>query len=426
MITVPIPYYKDKISLRVPKENFKALILPSQPGAGLDCPAVSEEGIVSAALEHPIGTKPLHELSKGKNKVVVVTSDHTRGVPSHITLPLLLAQIRKGNPGADITILIGTGLHRPSTHEEQRRMFGDAIVDNEKIEINDAFCKESFREVCVLPSGACFQVNKIALEAELLVTEGFIEPHFFAGFSGGRKSILPGICSALTVNQNHSFPAIAHPCATTGILEGNPIHEDMLAAARAVNVAFILNVTLDRNKKISGAFCGDLEKAHLAGVARVNAELRCQKITGEIVVTSNGGYPLDQNLYQSPKAVATAEKCAGEDGVIIIVASCVDGIGGERFEEVMKWGSPSEIENRLSAIPADQTIPEMWCAQIYARILKKHKVILVSEFMDRKTVESVNLIYAKTADEAMEKAFKIKGTKAGVVVIPDGVGTIIA
>ena len=426
MITIPIPYYTDKISLRVPTENFKALIVPKHTGASLDKPMISETEIVKSALDNPIGSSSLCELSKDKKNIVIVTSDHTRGVPSSITLPLLLTEIRKGNPSADITILIGTGLHRPTTEEEQRSMFGDAIVDNERIVVNDAFCVENFTDIGILPSGASCQVNRIAIDADLLVTEGFIEPHFFAGFSGGRKSILPGICSAVTVNENHSFAAIAHPKAMTGMLAGNPIHEDMLAAARAAKVAFILNVTLDRNKKISGAFAGDLEAAHLQGVKFVTQELLCEKVEGDIVVTSNGGYPLDQNLYQSPKAVATAEMCAGEDGVIIIVASCVDGIGGERFEEVMKWGSPSEIEDRLSAIPKEQTIPEMWCAQIYARILKKHQVILVSEFMDKKTVESVNLIYAKTTDEAMNKAFKIKGADAGVVVIPDGVCTIIA
>lgn len=258
-----------------------------------------------------------------------------------------------------------------------------------------------------------------------MVTEGFIEPHFFAGFSGGRKSILPDVCSAKTVNENYSYKAIAHPKAITGILEENPIHEDMIAAAKRVGVDFILNVTLGQNKEISQAFAGDLEQAHDAGVKLLKEEIQCQSVTGDIVVTSNGGYPLDQNLYQTPKAISTAEKCAGEDGVIIMFASCVDGIGGDEFEKIMKWGDSWEMDERMAVIPPEQTIPEMWCAQIYAKILKKHKVILVSDFLNKKTVESVNLIHAKTGDEAMEKAFKIKGEKAQVVVIPDGVCTLI-
>jgi nickel-dependent lactate racemase len=196
-------------------------------------------------------------------------------MPSKITLPLLLKEIRKGNPSADITILIGTGLHRVTTEEEQRAMFGDQIVNEESIVVNDAFNEESFQDIGMLPSGASCEVNRIALDADLLVTEGFIEPHFFAGFSGGRKSILPGVCSAKTINENHSYKAIAHPKATAGILEGNPIHEDMLAAARAANLDFILNVTLNQNKEISQAFAGDLQRAHAAGVKVLTEELQC-------------------------------------------------------------------------------------------------------------------------------------------------------
>ncbi|NCB42729.1 MAG: nickel-dependent lactate racemase [Clostridia bacterium] len=425
MITVPMPYYKDKLDVKVPKENFKALIMPKSIGTRSDTIKRTQEDIVLEALRNPLGTPTLCALAKGKKRVTVVTSDHTRNMPSKITLPVLLQEIRKGNPAAEITILIGTGLHRMTTKEEQRAMFGDRIVNEEKIVVNDAFDEASFRDIELLPSGASCEVNRIALDTDLLVTEGFIEPHFFAGFSGGRKSILPGICSAKTINENHSYKAIAHPKAATGVLEENPIHEDMLAAAKAAKVAFILNVTLNQSKEISRAVAGDLEKAHAEGVKFLMQEAQCQKITADIVVTSNGGFPLDQNLYQTPKAIATAEKCAGEDGVIIMFASCSDGIGGEYFEEVMKWGSPWEIDERLSVIPAEQTIPEMWCAQIYARILKKHKVILVSDFLDQKTVEAVNLIYAKTGDEAMQEALKIKGNKAEVVVIPDGVSTLI-
>ena len=273
----------------------------------------TEVELVHEALEHPIASPRLRDLAKGKQKVVLVTSDHTRAVPSKITLPILLDEIRQGNPDADITILIATGLHRPTTEEEQRRMFGDAIVDHEKIAINNAFDPDQFVHMGVLPSGADFNVNKLAAECDLLVTEGFIEPHFFAGFSGGRKSILPGICSQETVNENHSYKAISSPYANTGVLEHNPIHEDMLAAAKMVNVQFIFNVALDGQKKIIAAWAGDLEKAHAEGVAFIRKWSQCPSITGDIVVTSNGGYPLDQNLYQSPKAVATAEACAGED-----------------------------------------------------------------------------------------------------------------
>ena len=379
MKTIAIPYYTGTLDIHVDDKNLKAIVTAKmhEYKAGK-----SEEELVLEALENPIGTPKLRELAKEKKKITLVTSDHTRAVPSKITLPLLLAELRKGSPDAEITILIGTGLHRSTTEEEQRKMFGDNIVDNEKIAINDAFKPEQFTHVCTLPSGAEFNVNKHAVECDLLITEGFIEPHFFAGFSGGRKSILPGICSQETINENHSYKAISSQYSSTGVLEHNPIHEDMVAAARAVHTAFIFNVALDGEKKIIAAYAGDLEKAHAKGVDFIRKWSQCSSITGDIVVTSNGGYPLDQNLYQSPKAVATAEACAGEDGVIIMCCSCVDGMGGTHFAKLIRMGTPDEIDAYLAKIPPKETIPEQWCPQIYARILKKHKVILITQHMD--------------------------------------------
>lgn len=421
MKTIAIPYYTGTLDLHVAEENLLAVVTAKMHQYKAE---KSETQLVLDALENPIGSPKLRELAAGKKKIVLVTSDHTRAVPSKITLPLLLAEIRKGNPQADITILIATGLHRATTPEEQRRMFGDAIVDHEKIAVNNAFDPSQFVHICTLPSGADFEVNRLAAECDLLVTEGFIEPHFFAGFSGGRKSILPGICSQVTVNENHSYKAIASPYAMAGVLEKNPIHEDMVAAARAVNVQFTFNVALDGEKKIIAAFCGDLEESHAKGVEFIRSLSQCPSITGDIVVTSNGGYPLDQNLYQSPKAVATAEACAGEDGVIIMCCSCADGMGGTHFEKLIAMGTPEEIDASLSKIPPKETIPEQWCAQIYSRILRKHPVILVTTYLTPEQVRSANMIPASTPDEALEMAYAMKGKDAKVVVIPDGVAVL--
>lgn len=419
--TIPIPYYTSTLELHVEEENLKAVLTAKMHGFHAE---KSQEQLVLDALEHPVGSPRLRELAQRRRKIVIVTSDHTRAVPSRITLPLLLKEIRSGNPGADITILIATGLHRPTTEEEQRRMFGDEIVDHEKIVINNAFDPDQFVELCTLPSGAVFQVNKLAAECDLLVTEGFVEPHFFAGFSGGRKSILPGICSQRTVNENHSYRAVSHPRANSGMLKDNPIHADMLCAAKAVNVQFIFNVALDGDKKIVAAWAGDLEKAHEAGVAFIRQWSQCPVVTGDIVVTSNGGYPLDQNLYQSPKAMATAEACAGEDGVIIMCCSCCDGMGGVHFGELIQRGTPDEIDRYLSEIPPQETIPEQWCTQVCVRVLRKHPVILVTTFLDHEEVRKANMIPASTPDEALEIAYRLKGKHARVVVIPDGVSVL--
>lgn len=419
--TIPIPYYTSTLALHVEEENLKAVLTAKMHGFHAE---KSQEQLVLDALEHPVGSPRLRTLAEGKRKIVIVTSDHTRAVPSKITLPLLLKEIRSGNPDADITILIATGLHRPTTEEEQRRMFGDAIVDHEKIAINNAFDPKQFVELCVLPSGAVFQVNRLAAECDLLVTEGFVEPHFFAGFSGGRKSILPGICSERTVNENHSYKAVSHPRSNSGMLKDNPIHADMLCAAKAVNVQFIFNVALDGEKKIVAAWAGDLEKAHEAGVAFIRQWSQCPVVTGDIVVTSNGGYPLDQNLYQSPKAMATAEACAGEDGVIIMCCSCCDGMGGAHFGQLIQRGTPDEIDRYLSSIPPEKTIPEQWCTQVCVRVLRKHPVILVTTFLNHDEVRKANMIPASTPDEALEIAYRLKGEQASVVVIPDGVSVL--
>ena len=421
MRTIKIPYYTSTLDLHMDDKNLKAVITAKTDEYQA---SKSETELVKDALANPIGTPRLRELAKGKNKVVLVTSDHTRAVPSKLTLPILLDEIRQGNPDADITILIATGLHRATTEAEQRRMFGDNIVDKEKIMINDAFNDEDFRFVRVLPSGAELWVHHLAVECDLLVTEGFIEPHFFAGFSGGRKSILPGICNAATVNENHSYKAISSPFSTTGVLKQNPIHEDMICAAREVNVQFILNVALNGEKKVIAAFAGDLEQAHETGVGFVRSLAQCPSISGDIVVTSNGGYPLDQNLYQSPKAVATAEACCKEGGVIIMCASCADGMGGTHFEKLIVRGTVDEIDEYLSKIPPKETISEQWCAQIYSRILKKHKVILVTTYLDHEIVRKANMIPASSPDEALAIAYEIMGQDAEVVVIPDGVAVL--
>lgn len=417
MKTISIPYFNTHVALHVEEQNLKAVLLPRE---WREPEGKTEQQLVLEALRNPIGSPPLSELARGKRRVTLVTSDHTRAVPSRLTLPILLSEIRRGNPDAQITILIATGLHRATTQAEQRAMFGDDIVDHERIVVNDAFKPEDFVRVCGLPSGASFCVNRLAVDCDLLIAEGFIEPHFFAGFSGGRKSILPGVCSEETVNENHSFQAIAHACSRTGVLEQNPIHTDMIFAARAVQLAFILNVAMNEEKRVIAAFAGDMEKAHDEGTQFIRALSSIEPVTGDIVVTGNAGYPMDQNLYQASKSADTAECCAGGDGVIIVCASCCDGIGGEHFERLINSGSPAEIEATLAKIPPKQTIPEQWVAQIYARIMKKHTLILVSG-LDHTVVRRAGMIPADSPDEALEMAYGMKGKDARVVVVPNGI-----
>ena len=242
MKQIQFPYGKTKLTYSF---EDKAIAGVLQSNIGTYVPAADPESLVKQALDHPIGSKTLSELAKDKKNVVIIASDHTRPVPSKVIMPAMLAQIRNASPDAKITILIATGCHRGTTKQELIDKFGPEIVDKENIYIHDCDEREKLVNIGTLPSGGDCEINKIALDADLLVAEGFIEPHFFAGFSGGRKSVLPGIAGRTTVLSNHCSEFIDHPCARTGILENNPIHTDMLWAAKTAKLAFIVNVVLN-------------------------------------------------------------------------------------------------------------------------------------------------------------------------------------
>lgn len=421
-VKIEIPYGRSQIICEVKKENLKAVLdLPSSS----DVDNITEKEIVERALRNPIDSIPLDEIARDKKTAVLITNDHTRAMRSMVTLPILLEEIRRHNPDIDITILIATGLHRPTTEEEMRSMFGDEVVNNEKILVHDAFNESVMVEVGKLPSGATFTVNKALIETDMIVTEGFIEPHFFAGFSGGRKSIMPGSCSYKTVVANHSYKFIKDKNAKGGELNKNPINKDLEEAARMVNTAFTLNVVLDKEKYIEAAFAGDIINSHRVGCDYVMCQSKAEAVLADIVITGNSGYPLDQNIYQTPKAVNTAYACCKESSIIIMCAQCEDGIGGDEFEKIMKMGTPKVIDEFLSKIEPEDTIPEQWCAQIYSRLMMKHKIILVTDILSKETVEELNLIHANTIEQALKMAYVEKGEDASVVVIPDGVRLII-
>lgn len=421
--TIQIPYSRSYMEIQVPEENLQA-ILESQ--AHHYHPELSEVELVEAALDQPIGSPRLEELARDKKRIVIITSDHTRPVPSKITMPILLRRIREGNPDAEITILIATGYHRPTSKEELIDKFGEEIVENEVLVNHFSRFKEDMVRVGVLPSGGELWVNRLATEADLLIAEGFIEPHFFAGFSGGRKSVLPGIAGAESILANHCSSFIADPNARTGILKDNPIHLDMLYAAATAGLAFILNVVIDSEKKVIQAFAGHYNEAHLVGAEFVRSLASVKRVLADIVITSNGGYPLDQNIYQTVKGMTAAEASAEEDAVIIIVSACNDGHGGEGFYRALaEVKHPREWTEKVLGIPAHQTLPDQWESQILARILEKHRVILVTDQCEKGIIEDMHMIHASTAAEALKLALEIKGADATITVIPDGVSVIV-
>lgn len=421
MKQVKLPYGKEFIELEVGDDVD---ILVSQAG---DFKAEkSQEDLVKEALNNPIGTEKLSELVKGKKTITIISSDHTRPVPSAITMPILLEEIRSTNPDAEITILIATGFHRPTTHEELVAKYGQEIVDNENIVVHKSGVDEDMVELDTLPSGGRLLLNKHAINADLLIAEGFIEPHFFAGFSGGRKSVLPGIASEKTVLANHCSKFIASDYSRTGILEENPIHKDMEFAAEQAKLAFILNVVIDAEKKIINAFAGHRVKAHYEGTEFVRGLSTIDGVNADIAVTSNGGYPLDQNVYQSVKSMTAAEAAAADDGIIIEVSRCNDGHGGESFYKTFKEAAdPKDIEERVLQIPMEETIPDQWEIQILARILVRHKVIFVTDPENKQLIEDMHMTYAESLEEALKMAKEIKGEDAKVAFVPDGVSVIV-
>ena len=417
---VTIPYGKTHIPYEFP---FDGLLTSRVDQLKSE---VSGLELVKQAMANPIGSKPLQELAVGKKKCTIIISDHTRPVPSRDILPPMLEQLRQGNPDIAVTLLVATGFHRPTTTLELEAKLGAEIAEKETIVVHDAFDPDSNVQIGILPSGAPLVIDRTAVETDLLISEGFIEPHFFAGFSGGRKSVLPGVCDRTTVLGNHCGEFIASAYARTGILENNPLHIDMVAAAEMANLQYIVNVIIDEDKKTVAAFAGDFRKAHEAGVAFLRQFCEVRSVPGDIVITSNGGAPLDQNIYQSVKGLTAAEASAKEGAVLIMCAELADGTGGEGFYQSLKnCESPAAHFAQCAATPQNKTIPDQWESQILARILMKHRVIFVSRPEMETTLREMKLDYAPDLATALAMAKADKGENAKITLIPNGISVMV-
>ncbi|NLD58894.1 MAG: nickel-dependent lactate racemase [Clostridiales bacterium] len=421
MRRISMPYGRGTIEFEVDESRLAGVLEPGHASA--DEP---EREIMLRALENPIGSARLRELAVGKRRLLVLTSDHTRPLPSERTLPFLLDEIRAGAPDAEITILVATGVHRPTTDAELREKFGDEIIARERIVVHRSDAENEMVRLGTLPSGGELWLNKLVLWAELVVAEGFIEPHFFAGFSGGRKSVLPGIASRSTVLYNHNARFIASPHAAQGVLDGNPLHRDMLYAAERAGLRFILNVLLDGQRNIVGAVAGDKDLAHRAGCELCGKLARVGRVGADIAVTSNGGYPLDQNVYQAVKGMTAAEACVKPGGAIVMCAELSDGHGGDVF---FRWlaerKGPEEVLRDIEGVPPENTRMDQWEAQILARVLMKAECIFVTGEENRAMVEKMHMKWAPTVEDALAIAEARLGPDATVAVIPDGVGVIV-
>lgn len=418
-----LPYDRKQIPVEISDQNFVGSLVSKVESYQ---PSMSPNELVEASLDNPIGSPKLEELVKGKKKIVIISSDHTRPVPSKIITPILLQRIRSVQPDADIKILVATAFHRPSTHQELIDKYGQEIVDHEQIVMHVSTDDAAMVKIGTLPSGGECIVNRTAAEADLVLAQGFIEPHLFAGFSGGRKSVLPGISSYKTIMANHCSEFINSPNTRPGILEDNPIHEDMLYAAKTAGLRFIVNVILNSEMTIIASFSGGLEEAHARGCEFLTSLARVNKVECAITVVSNGGYPMDQNIYQAVKGLTSAEATNKVGGVIVMVAGLADGTGGKGFyNNLAKVRTPKEFLDRASHTDHSHTVPDQWQSQVLARILNQHRVIMVSDLIQPEIVTNMHMEHARTFDEALQRAYEIEGKNAKVAVIPNGLAVIV-
>ena len=423
MSMIQFPYGKEKISYDFSGEKLLDILVS---GLHAYTPEADGETLVRRAMKAPIGSLSLAELARDKKKIVIIASDHTRPVPSRVIIPPMLEEIRSVNPAADITLLIATGCHRETKREELVDKFGEEIVNRENIVIHDCADDKNLVNIGTLPSGGELWINRLAYEADLLISEGFIEPHFFAGFSGGRKSVLPGIAGRASVLANHCSEFIAHPRSRTGVLENNPIHADMLWAAKCAKLRYIVNVVIDDKKQAIYAVAGDVEAAHRAGCEFLSGLCRVSPVPADVVITTNGGYPLDQNIYQAVKGMTAAEATVKEGGVIIMLAKSSDGHGGEAlYRQLADQPDGSKTMEAILARGRGETLPDQWQTQILLRILMRAHVIYVSDAPDD-MVRHMHMTPAHSLEEALTEAKRILNDNAPTItVIPDGIAVMV-
>ncbi len=364
---------------------------------------------VADALARPIDSPPLSEIAraKGGGQVVIVISDITRPVPNRVILPPILDVLHTAGIERDaITILIATGMHRPSTPEERLELVGPEIVERYRIVDHKA---EAEDEQVKLPeptsSGTTVYVDRLYAEADLKIVTGFIEPHFMAGFSGGRKAVCPGLVNLETIQKFHSPEFLEAPKATFGVLEGNPCHAEALEVARRVGIDFLVNVTVTTDQEITGVYAGDFEAAHEAGcravIETMGIEVRQQY---DIVVTCGGGYPLDTTFYQTVKGMCFAEPFVKPGGTMVIASGCAQGIGSDVYQDIMRRYAGGGWEQFIADIQAsDRVEKDQWEYEMQCRVLRKVGVdglIFVTDGADAATLRDCSVTPAEGCGQA--------------------------
>jgi lactate racemase len=390
-------------------------------------PGVPDEaGAVRSALRAPIGSAPLADLVRAGDRVVVVHSDLTRPMPNERVLPVLLAELETaGVRPHEITLLNGLGTHRRQTADELAAMLGPELVARYRCEQHDGWDKANLIAIGRTRAGHSMRINRTYLEADVKILTGFIEPHLFAGFSGGPKAVLPSVAGIDSVMANHGARMVGHPKATWGVCTGNPIWEEMLAVALRTEPTLLLNVTLNRERQITGVFAGELETAHAAGRAFCAAAAFCPvPRLYDVVITTNAGYPLDMNLYQSVKGMSAAARVVKPGGAIILVAECREGIPehGEYARLLRSAESPQSLLERIEA--PGYACHDQWQVQVQALVQQRAQVHLYSAGLSEQQTREAMLIPCHDVADTLAGLLERYGAAARVCVLPDGPQTI--
>jgi nickel-dependent lactate racemase len=412
MVDVWLPYGKTEVCVRIPAKNFLGTIEPKEK------PGVSDaKAEIERALKEPVGSKRLGEMAKPEHKVAIVVDDATRSAPSHLMVPPLLDELNTaGVKDENITVIFGCGTHRAVTPEEAVNLLGENVVKRVKTLSHDCRASDLVYVGTTKKFGTKVYLNKVFAEADLKILTGDVGFHYYAGYGGGRKSVLPGVSGEETIKHNHAM--ILHPNARTGVLDGNPIHEDMMETARLANVDFILNVVTNSKGEVVKALAGDLEKAFFEGVKVVDEMYRVTvNKKADIVIVSPGGHPADINLFQAYKGVDSALGIVKRGGVIVLVAECPEGHGNQVFYDWMvKFGDLKAVEREIKR----NFVLGGHKAYYLLKALQNHDIILVSLMPDYYATNIFKLKTARAVNDALNEAFNIVGKDAKVWAMPYG------
>jgi nickel-dependent lactate racemase len=412
MVDVWLPYGKAEVCVRVPTRNFLSSIEPREKPSVKDARAEIER-----ALREPIGSKRLGDIVKPEHTVAMVVDDATRPAPSQVMVSPLLDELKAaGVKDENVTIIFGCGVHRAVTNEEAVGLLGEEVLSRVKAVSHDCRAKDLVYAGTTQKYGNKVYLNRVFAEADVKILTGDLCFHYFAGYGGGRKSVLPAVSGEETIKCNHAM--LLHPNAKNGVLEGNPVHEDMVEAAKLAKVDFILNVVVNGKGEVVKAFAGDLEQAFYEGVKVVDEMYRIPvDRKAEIVVVSSGGYPADVNLFQAFKSVNSALEVVKRGGVIILAAECTEGHGNQAFYDWMvKFKDLKTIEREVKR----NFVLGSHKAYYLMSALQKVQIILVSSMPDYYAQNIFKLKTARKVNDALNEAFNIVGKNAKVYVMPYG------